>query len=291
MLKIKHVTLSFGKKNIFNDLSLNFEEGEIVGLVAPNGTGKSTLINIILNNLTPQAGFVEYNGLRYKNEHDIVKLHKEICAFPDQSDLFSFMTGRDHLNLYANLWNNSRVSINEIINELNMNAYVDQKVETYSLGMKQRLCFAMVVSADTPVMLLDEVMNGLDPENVSLVSKILVKLKEKKKTIIMASHLLQNLQTYADRILFLKDGRVIREFDNRRENNQYLKIKASPEISKLLTHLKYEKLPDGLILIPISKEHTDVLEKTTTKLLQHNIQYSVSRISIEDLFSKIYGID
>ncbi|MDE7056109.1 MAG: ABC transporter ATP-binding protein [Lactobacillus sp.] len=291
MLKIKHVTLSFGKKNIFNDLSLDFEEGEIVGLVAPNGTGKSTLINIILNNLTPQAGFVEYNGLRYKKEHDIVKLHKEICAFPDQSDLFSFMTGRDHLNLYANLWNNSRVSINEIINELNMNAYVDQKVETYSLGMKQRLCFAMVVSADTPVMLLDEVMNGLDPENVSLVSKILVKLKEKKKTIIMASHLLQNLQTYADRILFLKDGGVIQDFDNRKQNSQYLKVRASLEISKLLIHLKYEKLSDGLILIPISENNAGVLEKVTAELLQHNVSFSVGRISIENLFDKIYGVN
>ena len=66
MLKIQHVTLSFGQKKIFNDLSLNFEEGTITGLVAPNGTGKSTLINIILNNLTPQVGFVEYDGLRYK---------------------------------------------------------------------------------------------------------------------------------------------------------------------------------------------------------------------------------
>lgn len=291
MLKIKHVTLSFGKKKIFNDLSLNFEEGKIVGLVAPNGTGKSTLINIILNNLTPQVGFVEYNGLRYKNEHNIVKLHKQMCAFPDQSDLFSFMTGRDHLKLYANLWNNSKIDINEIINELNMNAYVDHKVETYSLGMKQRLCFAMVVAADTPVMLLDEVMNGLDPQNVSLVSKLLVNLKEKKKTIIMASHLLQNLQMYADRILFLKDGGVVQDFDNRKQNSQYLKVRAPLEFSKLLIHLKYEKLSDGLILIPISENNAGVLEKVTAELLQHNVPYSVGRISIENLFDKIYGVN
>ncbi len=77
-----------GRKRFFDNLSLSFEEGKIIGLVAPNGTGKSTLINIILHNLTPQTGFVEYNGLRYRNEHDIVKLHKQICAFPDQSDLF-----------------------------------------------------------------------------------------------------------------------------------------------------------------------------------------------------------
>lgn len=289
MLKIQHVTLSFGQKKIFNDLSLNFEEGTITGLVAPNGTGKSTLINIILNNLTPQVGFVEYDGLRYKNERDIVRLHKKICAFPDQSDLFSFMTGRDHLKLYANLWDNSKISVDEIVNKLNMNAYVDHKVETYSLGMKQRLCFAMVVAADTPVMLLDEVMNGLDPQNVSLISKVLVDLKEKKKTIIMASHLLQNLQMYADRILFLKDGGVIQDFDNRGQNKQYLKVRMSSEVSKILVHLKYEKLPDGLVLIPIFKNKANALEKITVELLQRNIQYSVDKISIEDLFNKIYG--
>ncbi|AZN75677.1 ABC transporter ATP-binding protein [Lactobacillus acidophilus] len=291
MLKMKHITLSFGEKKIFDDLSLNFEEGKIIGLVAPNGTGKSTLMNIILNNLTPQSGFIEYNSLRYKNEHDVVKLHKQICAFPDQSDLFSFMTGRDHLNLYADLWNNSSMSVNGIIKKLNMKDYVDHKVETYSLGMKQRLCFAMVVAANTPVMLLDEVMNGLDPQNVSLISEVLVDLKKKQKIIIMASHLLQNLQKYADRILFLKDGGVIQDFDNRKQDSQYLKVRASAEISKLLVNLKYEELPDGLILIPIFQNNADALVKVSTKLLQHHIQYSVCRISIGDLFNKIYGVN
>ena len=106
----------------------------------------------------------------------------------DQSELFPFMTGRDHLKLYADLWNKPEKSVNGIIDELNMSSYVDHKFETYSLGMKQRLCFAMVVAADTPVMLLDELMNGLDPQNVALISKVLVNLKEKHKLIIMTSH-------------------------------------------------------------------------------------------------------
>ena len=73
--------------------------GNITYIVGPNGTGKSTLINVILNNLKPQKGYVEYNELQYNNEKTTVKLHQEICAFPDQSELFSFMTGRDHLKL------------------------------------------------------------------------------------------------------------------------------------------------------------------------------------------------
>lgn len=288
MLKINHLTLNFGEKKIFTDLSLAFEKGQIIGLVAPNGTGKSTLINIILHNLTPQKGFVEYNGMRYRNEHDIVKLHKQICAFPDQSELFPFMTGRDHLKLYADLWNKPEKSVNGIIDELNMSSYVDHKVETYSLGMKQRLCFAMVVAADTPVMLLDEVMNGLDPQNVALISKVLVNLKEKQKLIIMASHLLSNLQTYADRVLFLKDGAINKDFDNKKPDKQYLKVEKTEELLGFLSNLKYEELPDNLILIPISENNQDDLKALFLELLQHHIQCSIGRISIEELFDKIY---
>ena len=175
MLELKDVRLAFGKNVVLDDINLKFKQGEIVGLVAPNGTGKSTLINVILHNLTPQKGFVEYEGTRYQSQKDTIKLHQQICSFPEQSDLFPFMTGRDHLNLYADLWHNSAKPVDQIIADLQMQSYVDRKVQTYSLGMKQRLCFAMVVAADSPVMLLDEVMNGLDPQNVALISQILLK--------------------------------------------------------------------------------------------------------------------
>lgn len=170
MLKLKDITLSFGNHTVLDGFNYNFQNGTIYGLVAPNGTGKSTLINVILNNLKPQKGYVEYNDLQYKNEKTTVKLHQEICAFPDQSELFSFMTGRDHLKLYANLWHNDPQKVKDIISTLKMETYIDRKVETYSLGMKQRLCFAMVVATNTSVMLLDEVMNGLDPQNVQVIS-------------------------------------------------------------------------------------------------------------------------
>ena len=131
MLKLKNITLSFGNHTVLDDFNYNFQNGTIYGLVAPNGTGKSTLINVILNNLKPQKGYVEYNELQYKNEKTIVKLHQEICAFPDQSELFSFMTGRDHLKLYANLWHNNPQKVKDIIEE---NGTVT-KVE--KMGMKK----------------------------------------------------------------------------------------------------------------------------------------------------------
>ncbi|WP_294764249.1 ABC transporter ATP-binding protein [uncultured Lactobacillus sp.] len=288
MLKIKDVTLAFGKNVVLDDVNLEFKQGEIVGLVAPNGTGKSTLINVILHNLTPQKGFVEYENTRYQTQKDTIKLHQEICSFPAQSDLFPFMTGRDHLNLYADLWHNSEKPVEQIITDLQMENYVEKKVQTYSLGMKQRLCFAMVVAADSPVMLLDEVMNGLDPQNVALISQMLLKLKDENKLIIMASHLLSNLQQYADRVLFMGKGHIIEDLDNKKQNKRYLKMQTTPETTKLLAGYDYETLPNNLILVPLEKIEQDKLTQLIASLVRADIQYAVERIDIEDLFNKFY---
>lgn len=288
MLKIHNVKLAFGEHVVLDEISLNFQIGTIVGLVAPNGTGKSTLLNVILHNLEPQAGYVEYDHLRYRSNREIIKLHRLICAFPDQSDLFPFMSGRDHLKLYADLWKNSDKNVDNIINKLQMEKYVDRPTQTYSLGMKQRLCFAMVVAADTPVMLLDEVMNGLDPQNVQLISDYLLDLKKENKLIIMASHLLNNLQSYADRVLFLKAGKVIEDLDNQHQAKQYLKTEANEQVEALLKDKKLTKLPDNKIILPL-EDNDPELDQLVLRMTKQKIPYSIGRIDLTELFIKFYG--
>lgn len=288
MLKLKDITLSFGNHTVLDGFNYNFQNGTIYGLVAPNGTGKSTLINVILNNLKPQKGYVEYNDLQYKNEKTTVKLHQEICAFPDQSELFSFMTGRDHLKFYANLWHNDPQKVKDIISTLKMETYIDRKVETYSLGMKQRLCFAMVVATNTSVMLLDEVMNGLDPQNVQLISQVLLNLRAQGKLIIMASHLLQNLQQYADQVLFLKNGKIIENLNNKAETKKYLEFHDSSLINDILEESNYQILPNQTILLPIDELSQDKFDSIIHILLEDNVSFTVGKISLEDLFNKFY---
>lgn len=288
MLKLKDITLSFGNHTVLDGFNYNFQNGTIYGLVAPNGTGKSTLINVILNNLKPQKGYVEYNDLQYKNEKTTVKLHQEICAFPDQSELFSFMTGRDHLKFYANLWHNDPQKVKDIISTLKMETYIDRKVETYSLGMKQRLCFAMVVATNTSVMLLDEVMNGLDPQNVQLISQVLLNLRAQGKLIIMASHLLQNLQQYADQVLFLKNGKIIENLNNKAETKKYLEFHNSSLINEILEESNYQILPNQTILLSIDELSQDKFDSIIHILLENNVSFTVRKISLEDLFNKFY---
>lgn len=230
MIDLKNVSVAYKEKEVLTKLSLTAEKGEVIGLVAPNGTGKTTLFNVMANFIKPNSGSVTFNGKKkYKTEKDELEIHKQLATLPDQSDLFEELTGVDHIKLYANMWKGTTKHVQEIIDQLHMNSYVKQKVHTYSLGMRQRLCFAMIVAADTPVMLMDEVMNGLDVANVELISNRLFQMKRENKLIFIASHLLSNLDLYADRVLFLRDGIIIHEQPLTHEADQYIKIELKPE--------------------------------------------------------------
>lgn len=239
MLKLENISVSYKDKVVLDNLSLTAKSGEIIGVVAPNGTGKTTLFHVIANFLKPNKGTVIFNDkLQYKTEKKEIEIHKQLTTFPEQGDLFEELSGVDHMKLYANMWKGTTKHVKEIYERLHMEGYVKKKVKTYSLGMRQRLCFAMVAAADTPVMLMDEVMNGLDVANVALISEYLMQMKKEGKLIFVASHLLSNLDLYADRVLYLKDGDIIHQQDFNRMDEKYIKIDLSPE--------QYRELADAL---------------------------------------------
>ncbi|MEZ7170506.1 ATP-binding cassette domain-containing protein [Sporosarcina sp. OR05] len=229
MLKLSNVSIAYQHKVILDELDLTAHKGEIIGVVAPNGTGKTTLFNVIANFVKPDKGQVVFGGKHtYRNEREELHIHKQLVTFPEQKDLFEELSGIDHLKLYAKLWQGNSKNVPMIVERLQMGHYVKRKVGTYSLGMRQRLCFAMMMAADTPMMLMDEVMNGLDVDNVALLSECLLDMKS-DKLIFVASHLLENLDLYADRVLFLKDGTFIHEQRFTSQNECFLKIEMSPE--------------------------------------------------------------
>lgn len=216
MLKITNINKTFGDKIVLKGVDFEATPGEIIGLVAPNGTGKSTLLNIIMNFLSPDSGRIsikdKYDYSTKKNE---IKMHEHLTFLPELNDLYEELSGVEHLKLYSKMWKKDTKRIREITARLKMDHYVKKPVRTYSLGMRQRLAFAMVLAADSEIMLMDEVMNGLDPDNVSLLTEILIELKAQGKIILIASHLLDNLDLYADRILFFRDGNILLETRDR----------------------------------------------------------------------------
>ncbi|PYF08341.1 ABC transporter ATP-binding protein [Ureibacillus chungkukjangi] len=299
MLELKNIGVNFSGRDILKEISITFQPGEIIGLVAPNGTGKSTLMNVIMNYLRPNSGKVVFNnGLEYSSKKNEVKIHQLVSMMPDQSDLYNHLSGRQHLKIYSSMWNSNPELIDSTIKALGMESYVNKKTGTYSLGMRQRLCFAMQIVSDTQIMLMDEVMNGLDPTQVEIISQMLVKKKAEGKTIIIASHLLENLEKYADRIFFVKNGSLdlIEDIysDLGVNGNMVIRVKEGTEqlkekLAKAFPELSIQLLASGVTLIDFPKNEADRLESISAFLSDNDKpEFSVGKMTLGDLYSKYY---
>lgn len=299
MIELKNIHVQFSGKDILKDVSVMFHPGEIIGLVAPNGTGKSTLMNVIMNYVNPNRGKIILNHeLEYSSKKNEANIHQHISMMPDQSDLYNHISGREHLKIYSSMWNTDPKSIDGIINELGMSSYINKKTGTYSLGMRQRLCFAMQIVSDTQVMLMDEVMNGLDPTHVELISNILVKKKSEGKTVLVASHLLENLEKYADQIFFINKGELIHVnelspgFDEREITTVRL-TEITNAIHELFTE-RFPKttirlLPNGVTLIDVEGYTTEELSAIVEFLKENGLtEFSFGKVTLKDLYSMYY---
>ncbi len=282
---------------MLKDISFHLYDGQIVGLVAPNGTGKTTLFNAIMRFIPILEGEILIDGQSYTaSDQDVLALHQQITFFPDQADLFENFSGREHIRMYAQMWSGRVADVEQIITRLRMDHYVDRKVEEYSLGMRQRLCFAMMVAADTPIMLMDEVMNGLDPENVSLVSSVLIELRKQGKIIMIASHLLDNLDEYADQVFFLKDKKLHATNNlNEKRPLYYLIVCSEEEVADLkqegfLSRNSYH-IDNQLLCIPLadlSEEHEIALYKRVRQLGSESIE--VAPLGTAEQYAILYDL-
>lgn len=300
MIQLNNIVVQFGEKKVLNSITKTLKPGEIIGLVAPNGTGKSTLLNVLMNYVVPSQGEVIFdNKHQYTNKKKEAFIRSLISMMPDQSDLYNHLNGFDHLNIYHRMWRQSSINPNEVVKQLNMTHYVKNKVYQYSLGMRQRLCFAMQIVANTPYMLMDEVMNGLDSDNVELISKILEEKKKEGKIIIIASHLLENLEKYADRIFFLKNGEFIYSRDYREttiEEEIYLKFssrnnnKIVGELKEIVPDLDYRELSNERIIMDIEQFSTDQYLKVQNYLKDHaKVKIQIDVLDISDRYSLYYN--
>ncbi|WP_027962991.1 ABC transporter ATP-binding protein [Halalkalibacillus halophilus] len=296
MLEIKDISVAFNKNKVLDRVSFTAEQGKIIGLAAPNGTGKTTLFNVIANYTKPNSGdIIVDENYTYSSEKAQLKIHQQLTTFPDQSDLFEELNGVDHIKLYKQMWKGSKKP-NKIIQSLKMESYAKNKVKTYSLGMRQRLCFAMMVAADSKILLMDEVMNGLDVSNVSLISTILNELKSENKLIFVASHLLENLDLYADRVIFLKDGGIIDELHPNNSEMTYLKVPITTQDYEQIQDYynlpsEHEFISSYLLCIPLHQMSiSDQLTWIERMLAFQSKQMTIGSIGTLEYYEKHYEI-
>ncbi|HWL23473.1 MAG TPA: ABC transporter ATP-binding protein [Ureibacillus sp.] len=299
MLELRNINVQFSGRTILKDVNETFHRGEIIGLVAPNGTGKSTLMNVIMNYVKPNSGKVVVNEkLQYKTKKDEVKIHEVISMMPDQSDLYNHLSGIEHLKVYCSMWNSDTDLIDKTIKELGMESYVKKRTGTYSLGMRQRLCFAMQIVSNTPIMLMDEVMNGLDPNNVNIISNILLKKREEGKIIIIASHLLDNLEQISDRIFLFKDGALVNSavVSNGIGKSEIstVRVKGLSDIAKEILINQFPgtnvlPLSNGVSLIDVSSFSVEELSQLVVFLHDNKFtDFNFGNVSLGDLYTMFY---
>lgn len=225
ILSIRGVSKSYGKSLVLNDISLAIAEPKILALVGPNGSGKSTLLNVITNLLKPDKGEVFILGRSNQN----ADIFKEVSFLQDNSVLYEYLTGHDHLQFIADVQGLSRQAITDATERLGITGYIHKKVGHYSLGMKQHLLVAMAIVNDPKLLILDEPLNGLDPTSAIKIRKLLLELHKEGKTVLVSSHNLPEIDQVTSDILFLKDGRIIEENIRQNEILFYLVSVDQPE--------------------------------------------------------------
>lgn len=218
VLRLKGLTKHYGKITAVDKLDLEIQSGQVFGILGPNGSGKTTTLGMILDVVAPSDGQYEwFEGL------PPVKSRKKIGSILETPCFYPYMTAVQNLRVVAHIKDASTARIEEVLKLVNLYHRKDDKFKTYSLGMKQRLSIAAALIADPPVLILDEPTNGLDPEGIAEVRGLIRNISGQGKTIIMASHLLDEVQKVCTDFCILKNGKKLHEgtiFDLLGETNK-----------------------------------------------------------------------
>lgn len=205
-MEIHNLTVGYKKNVILDQAGLTVESHKIIGLVAPNGTGKTTFLKAIPNLISPKKGTISLNDSTIDKNRSFFL--SQLMFLEDNEFLYSDISVLRHLKYVKEIWK-SKVEINEVVDRLNMRSYLNKSIKKLSLGMKQHVLIAMCIISDADLILLDEPMNGLDPTSQIEVSELLRDLRNSGKTIILSSHHLPNVSEICDSFLFMKNQNLI----------------------------------------------------------------------------------
>ena len=209
VLECKNLNKKIGKKDILKNVSLEVQEGDILGFIGPNGAGKTTTIKLILGLQKITSGEVKING--YDIKRDFEKAIERVGTIVENPDLYMYMSGLENLKIIARLYKNvDQKRVEEVIKLVGLENRIKDKVSKYSLGMRQRLGIAQAILHKPNLLILDEPTNGLDPEGIKQLRDLLTKLaKEEKMAILISSHNLAELESFCNKVSIIQNGEII----------------------------------------------------------------------------------
>ena len=204
VLEINNLTKKYGAITAVNNLSLTVEKGNIYGFLGPNGSGKTTTLGIVLGILHQNSGTYRWFEGKYG---DNARPH--LGALLETPNFYPYMNAEDNLKLVAHIKKVSNPKIDALLELVNLAHRKKSKFRTYSLGMKQRLAIAAAMIGDPEILIFDEPTNGLDPQGIAEVRNTIMEIAARKKTILMASHILDEVEKVCSHVAIIKNGNLL----------------------------------------------------------------------------------
>jgi len=204
VLSIQGLSKKYGKVLAVNELNLQILRGQVFGLLGPNGSGKSTTLGMILGAVNPTSG--SYSWFGESGNH---KVRRKIGAILEAPCFYSYLSAAQNLKVVCEIKEVSHSRIDAVLERVGLLERKNDEFKTYSLGMKQRLAIASALLSDPDVMILDEPTNGLDPKGIAEIREIIVSLASEGRTIVLASHLLDEVQRICSDFAVLNFGEKI----------------------------------------------------------------------------------
>jgi ABC-2 type transport system ATP-binding protein len=206
VLSIDHLSKNYGAVRALSDVSFKVDKGTVFGILGPNGSGKTTLLGIVMDVLKATSGTYTWLGEPY---HD--SLRKQIGTLLETPNFYHYLSGEDNLRIAARIKGKSEEEIPRVLELVNLYQRKDSKFNTYSLGMKQRLAIASCLLGDPGILVFDEPTNGLDPAGIAEIRELIKQLNRSGKTIIMASHILDEVEKVCTHVAIIQQG-VLKTF-------------------------------------------------------------------------------
>ena len=207
-LSARNLTKVIGDRTIVDDVSFDVNAGEVFGFLGPNGAGKTTTIRMLVGLIRPTEGSVEVCGFDIRRKFEDAM--RCIGCIVETPDLYRFMTGRENLEHFARMLNVRNGEIERVSSLVGMSHRLDQRVGTYSLGMRQRLGIAQAMLGKPRLLILDEPANGLDPAGIREIRELLRRLAEEGMAVFVSSHLLAEIELMCDRVGIIHKGRLLK---------------------------------------------------------------------------------
>ncbi len=204
VLTLNNITKFYGRIQALNNVSFSVPAGSVFGILGPNGSGKTTMLGIVMDILKPSSGSFQFFGGPATAE-----TRKQVGTLLETPNFYHYLSAERNLVIAAEIKGKGQGNIDEVLRKVNLHHRKSSKFSTYSLGMKQRLAIASCLLGDPGVLVFDEPTNGLDPVGIAEIRELIKVLAAEGKTIIMASHMLDEVEKVCTHVAILKTGNLI----------------------------------------------------------------------------------